>query len=260
MKASYHIQHRVPVREESVRPGLTRRQSLQWLGAITAGISLPLISGCESTIISAAKLAGNWPDLELEPITGEGYGTDPNLVTPPEAPWPLTLTTQQRELVTVLVDILIPQDGEYPSASQVGVTGVLDEWVSAPYPSFQSDRVEILSALVWLDEEAVRRFDRDFVQASPQQRLAIIDDIAYEEAESQLRYAYISRVFDAMRTLITIAYFASPEGTREIGYQGNVPVVGDYPGPTPEAMAHLEAVLQDLGLAGYAYQEEASSG
>ena len=255
MEQYYHIQHRIPVSEVPAQQGLTRRQSLKWLGVITASVSLPLISGCEQAIVSAAKLAGNWPDLELEPITGEGYGTDPNLLTPPTSPWPLTMTASQRELVSVIADILFPQEGEHPSATQVGVTDLLDEWVSAPYPSYQSDRVEILSALVWLDEEAMRRFDRNFVQSLPSQQLAIIDDIAYEEAESQLRYAYIARVFGAIRTLITIAYFASPQGTQEIGYQGNVPIAGDYPGPTPEAMAHLDTVLQDLGLAAYAYKD-----
>jgi len=253
MDESFHIQHRIPASEVPAQQGLTRRQSLKWLGIITASVSLPLISGCAQTIVSAAKLAGRWPDLELEPITGEGYGTDPNLLIPPDAPWPLTMTASQRELVSVIADILFPRDGEYPSASQVGVTDLLDEWVSAPYPSYQSDRVEILSALVWLDEEAGRRYERNFVQSSPTQQLAIIDDIAYEEAESHPRYAYIARVFSAIRTLVTIAYFASPEGTQEIGYQGNVPIAGDYPGPSPEAMLHLADVLQDLGLTAHAY-------
>jgi gluconate 2-dehydrogenase subunit 3-like protein len=253
MERSLHIQQQIPLREEPTPSALTRRQSIKWLGVLAAGLSVPLISGCESMMISAAKLAGSWPDLDLEPITGEGYGTDPNLITPPDQAWPLTLTAAQRATVNVLVDILIPRDGDQSSASEVNVTDLLDEWVSAPYPSFQSDRVEILSALVWFDEESERRFNTGFVQASPAQRLEIIDDIAYEEAESELRFAYISRVFDAIRTLVTIAYFASPEGTKEIGYQGNVPLSGDYPGPTEEAFAHLDKVLADLGLSQYAY-------
>jgi Gluconate 2-dehydrogenase subunit 3 len=253
MDQSYHIQHQILVREKPAQNGLTRRQSLKWLGVLSAGLTLPLISGCETVAISAAKLAGNWPDLKLEPITGEGYGTDPNLVTPPTSPWPLTMTVEQRELVSALADILVPREGEHPSASEVDVTDAIDEWVSAPYPSFQSDRVEILSGLVWLDEESARRFNRRFVEASAQQQREIIDDIAYEKAESQLQYAYIARVFDGIRSLVVIAYFSSPGGTRDIGYQGNVPIAGDYPGPSADAMAHLDGVLQGLGLADYAY-------
>ena len=255
-----HFKDQIELQEESSPQTLTRRESIKWLGVITAGMSMPLLSGCEELIVSGAKLAGDWPDLQLEPITGEGYGTDPNLTEPPDSPWPLTMTSHQRAMASALADILIPSEGEHPAASEVGVVDVLDEWVSAPYPSFQSDRVEILSALVWFDEESERRFGKRFLEVSAQERLDIIDDVAFEEAESQLSFAYISRVFDAMRTLIPIAYFASPQGTKEIGYQGNVPIAGDYPGPTPEAQAHLDGVLKELGLSEYAYQEAESPG
>ncbi len=253
MERSCHIEHIIPVREQTSARDLTRRQTLKWLGVITAGISIPLFSGCEPMMVSAAKLAGNWPDLKLEPITGEGYGTDPNLVSPPDSPWPLTMTVEQRELVSALARILIPREGNNPSASEVDATDLIDEWISAPYPSYQADRVEILSGLVWLDEESARRFSRSFVQATAQQQLQIIDDIAYEKAESELHFAYISRVFDGIRTLVTIAYFSSPEGIRDIGYQGNVPIAGNYPGPSDEARSHLDDVLRELGLADYAY-------
>ena len=236
--------------------GLSRRQTLKWLGVISATATLPVISGCESLAISAAKVAGDWPELDLEPITAEGYGTDPNLISPPDAPWPLTMTPAQRDIAAVLCDILIPREGAIPSASEVGVPDLLDEWVSAPYEEQQSDRGNILAGLAWLDQESTRRFGTIFVEASPAQRLQIIDDIAHEEAESKLRYAYIARVFDGIRTLVSIAFFASPEGTGDMGYLGNTPITGDYPGPTAEAMAHLDATLAELGLSEYAYPLE----
>jgi Gluconate 2-dehydrogenase subunit 3 len=235
------------------RSGLTRRQTLKWLSTLSATMAVPAITGCESIAISTAKFAGGWPDLKLEPITGEGYGKDPDLISPPGSPWPLTLTADQRNLVAVLCDILIPREGDTPSASEVKVPDVIDEWVSAPYPSNQSDRLEILPALAWIDQESRERFGRKFVDASVPQRLEIIDDIAYEEAEKSLRYVYIAKVFDGLRSLITIAFFASPEGTRDLGYIGNTAIAGDYPGPTPEAMEHLGKVLEELGLSEYAY-------
>ena len=39
-----------------------------------------------------------------------------------------------------------------------------------------------------------------------------------------------------------------PEGMADIGYMGNTPSVGPYPGPTQEALAHLNASLTKLGL------------
>ena len=238
------------------RGGLSRRQTLKWFGVLSATVTLPTISGCESLAISAAKMAGDWPELDLEPITGEGYGKDPDLVNPPHAPWPLTMPPAQGDITAVLCDIIIPREGEVPSASEVGVPAVLDEWISAPYEAQQSDRGNILSGLAWLDQESTRRFGRIFVEATTAQRLEIIDDIAYEKAESELRYAYIARVFDGIRTLTTIAFFASEEGTRDMGYIGNIPIAGDYPGPTPEALAHLDGILDDLGLSDYAYPVE----
>lgn len=229
---------------------LTRRESLKWLGAIAASVSAPLIHGCDEKPAPGAE--GHWPDLRLQPITVAGYGKDPDVMNP-KTPWPLTMTAEQRELTSLIADILVPREGDSPSASEVNVTDIVDEWVSAPYPSFQSDRVRILSGLAWLDDESAQRFDRKFVAASPEQQLEIIEDIAWEEAESNQRFARMAIVFDGLRRLVMSAYFSSPEGTRDMGYQGNVPLAGDYPGPTPEAIEHLDEVLQELGLADYRY-------
>jgi hypothetical protein len=229
---------------------LTRRESLRWLGAIAASVSVPLIQGCDKK--PAPGTDAHWPDLQLKPVTAAGYGTDPDVMNP-KTPWPLTMTAEQRELTSVIADILVPREGDNPSASEVNVTDVIDEWVSAPYPDFQSDRVEILSGLKWLDDESMQRFGRKFVAASTAQQLEIIDDIAWEKAKSNPRFARMASVFDGLRRLVMSAYFSSPEGTRDIGYQGNVPIAGDYPGPTPEAMDHLDGVLQELGLSDYRY-------
>jgi hypothetical protein len=35
---------------------------------------------------------------------------------------------------------------------------------------------------------------------------------------------------------------------KDIGYMGNTPSAGEYPGPTPEALAHLNAALVKLNL------------
>ena len=51
MDQSYHIQHQILVREKPAQNGLSRRQSLKWLGVLSAGLTLPLISGCETVAI-----------------------------------------------------------------------------------------------------------------------------------------------------------------------------------------------------------------
>jgi hypothetical protein len=43
-------------------------------------------------------------------------------------------------------------------------------------------------------------------------------------------------------------FYTLPEGIADIGYMGNIPSAGPYPGPTKEALAHLNASLTKLGL------------
>ncbi len=249
--------------EQPYQSGLSRRQSLKLLAALAASTMLPGLTGCDSapptpdtTPASApgATIAEHWPELNLTPITGKGYGTDPNMILPPESPWPLTMTPAQLSALAIVCDILIPRDGEVPSASEVDVPAVINEWVSAPYPRQQQDRPLILATLSWLDTEATQRFGASFTKLTAAQRLAIIDDIAFDHAQTQPRFARISKAFALLRGLVVAAFFSTPQGTKDIGYVGNTAIGGDYPGPTPAAKAHLDTVLRDLGLTAFAWQ------
>lgn len=246
-----------PYRYES---GLTRRQSLKLMAALAASTMLPALSGCDTapppaaTTKTAMPTGEHWPELKLSPITGQGYGKDPNLIMPPESPWPLTMTAEQLALTALIADILVPREGAVPSASEVGVPTVLNEWISAPYPRQQQDRVTLLSALAWLDDEATMRFAGRFGSLQRPQQLAIIDDIAFDNADTKPQFQRIAKAFALLRGLIVAAFFATPEGTKDIGYLGNTAIGGDYPGPTPEAKAHLDKVLTELGLKEFAWQ------
>src|SRR5690606_10464582 len=121
-------------------------------------------------------------------------------------------------------DIIVPQEGQSPSASAVQVPSVIDEWVSAPYPSQQRDRLTILSALAWLDDEAALRFSKPFTALSSAQQLAIIDDIAYDNEQTPSQFQRIAKAFGRLRNLVLAAYFCTPEGIKDIGYLGNVAI------------------------------------
>lgn len=236
---------------------LSRRDSLKLLAALAASTMLPALSGCEpvptTTQTGNATGTEHWPELKLPAINAKGYGKDPNLIMPPEAPWPLTLTPAQLTTLALLSDILLPQEGDSPSASQVQVPSVVDEWVSAPYPSQQRDRLTILSALAWIDDEAQLRFNGQFTALTAKQQLAIVDDIAYDNENTPLQFQRIAKAFARLRNLILAAYFCTPQGIKDIGYLGNVPIAGAYPGPTAEAYAHLDNTLAQLGLTEFAY-------
>jgi hypothetical protein len=236
--------------------GMSRRESLKWLGILAAGTTMTTLSGCSKATAIVAGTTGHWPDLNLPAITAKGYGQDPNLIIPLDSPWPRTLSVEQLNLVAILSDIIVPREADIPSASEVMVPDVVDEWVSAPYSSQQRDRMTILSVLAWIDDEAKLRFNKLFSALSNTQQIAIIDDIAFDSEQKPTEFERATQAFARFRNLVLAAFFCSPQGNLDIGYMGNVAIAGDYPGPTAEARAHLNKVLDELGLSEYAYLEE----
>lgn len=231
------------------RAGISRRESLRRAALLAGASGLPFSYAAASeqgAVIETAAAPWHFPSVPA--VKAPGYGPDPQLVHPAPVPWPTTLGKTELELVAVLADILIPAEGATPSASAVGVPEVIDEWVSAPYPDQQQHRMMLLAGLDWFDREAQRRFRRRFVEADEQDQLVIVDDVAFPARSEVDRFAEPRAFFELFRQLVVGIFYTSPEGVRELGYQGNVPISGDYPGPTGEAMAHLRAQLARLDL------------
>ncbi len=162
-------------------------------------------------------------------------GYDPNMLKK-EIPWPRILTEQEKAIVTALADVIIPADEHGPSASSVGVTDFIDEWVSAPYDTQQRDLRTIRTGLEWIDGESRKRSDKGFADVSIEDQTAIVTDITTEGTAARRQALSFFRLF---RDRVDGGYYSTPEGWRAIGYTRNVPIAGDYPGPTPEALAHI---------------------
>lgn len=182
--------------------------------------------------LSVALSALEMPAFANTPV--RGIGTDPNLLKK-EIPWPLVLTDAEMKIVKVLGDIVIPADENGPEASAVGVPEFINEWVSAPYEQQQGDLVTLRKGLVWLDAEAKKRFMKIFVEITPEQQFAIIDDIVKEGSDAR-KQAY--NFFKMFRDRVAGGYYSTPIGWKAIGYIGNVPMM-EYPGPPPEVLKHL---------------------
>lgn len=166
--------------------------------------------------------------------TSRGIGTDPNLLKK-EIPWPLTLTDLEKQTVSALADIIIPEDENGPAASKVGITNFVDEWVSAPYEYQMNDLDVIRKGLEWLNAEATKRFGKNFAENEAAQHSALLDDIVADGTEA--RKSGFS-FFAKFRALITGGYYSTPEGWKAIGYVGNIPLA-EFPGPPPEVLKHL---------------------
>lgn len=212
-------------------PRINRRLALHWItGAIA---SIPML---ERGSLGAEPAEANPRGAPAS--RGRGYGPDPDLLRNyhPGDLWPLTFSDEQRRLVTVLCDIIMPADESSPSASSLSVHDFVDEWISSPYPGQKSDRTGILKGLDWLDEEAGRRGEKTFISLSDSDQLAVCKELArLAKADSR---KHPGSFFLRLRNLVAGGYYTTPAGMKDIGYRGNVPMA-DWNGPPPEVLAKL---------------------
>ena len=210
-------------------PRLDRRTALKWMLTATAAIAITDRSMFAATPQAAA------------PAT-KGYGTDAllNKEYQPGDFWPLTMTDHQRRTAAALCGLIIPAEGSVPSAADLRVHDFIDEWISSPYPDQKGDREAVLSGLAWIDGEAQKRFGKVFTELDHGQMSAIADDLCHAP-DARPEHAAGAKFFAKFRDLTTSGFFTTPEGMKDIGYVGNMPLA-EFKGPPPE-------VLQKLGLA-----------
>jgi len=222
--------------DQPKRPAISRRDALQWVMAAVAAASAP-----EHLFAQATKpqdVRQHEAARQPNPKSG-GYGVDPDLlkIYKPGAVWPLTFNKDQKRTATALADVILPKDHYGPAASEVGVVEMIDEWVSAPYPSQQADRPVILDGLAWIEAESQKRFGNSFAGLGDDQHRAICDDICYTHA-AKPPFRQAAHFFSRFRSLAAGAYYATPPGWEAIGYVGNV-ALPKFDGPPPEVLARL---------------------
>lgn len=226
----------------------SRRETLHWMMAAAA---LPLAQW--SVPARAAGSAGaapfdiiaDWPEAIAPPLPARGYGRDPDLQAP-KVVWPLTLTRSQRATVDLLGDMILPADDQSPGAGKLGVGAFVDEWISAPYPVQRLDRTKVLAGLIWLDEQSRAMHHNLFVELAQPQRARLLDALTIDVPVA--RMAAPVAFMDTLRHLFVLGFYSLPEGKADMGFIGDQPTPGDYPGPSPEALAHLEQALQRMDL------------
>lgn len=217
---------------------MDRRTTLKWIAAAVA--SAPSL---QRTAWGEAGVAGQASSLiTIYHPTAGGYGLDPDLLKVYAAGqlWPLTFTPDQRRLATILSDLIIPADEISPSASAVGTVDFIDEWISAPYALQQRDRTVVLDGFAWLERESRRRFYKSFVDLEEVRRHVICADIC-DVAKARSPFAVAAKFFSLYRRLTGDGYYTTPEGRKDLGYVGNIPLVS-FEGPPLE-------VLKKVGLA-----------
>jgi hypothetical protein len=135
---------------------------------------------------------------------------------------------------------VLPAEPPHPSAASIGVHEFLDEWVSAPYPQMQGDRVIILGGVAALEETAQKQLGVSFAEADAAHQVTVFDNACSAETTN----AFARRLIE----LICDGYYTTREGHAAIGYVGNVPLSA-FPGPPPEVMRQLESAFKELSEA-----------
>lgn len=227
---------------------LSRRETLQWMMTAAA---LPLARWTPPAMAAGQGtpppfgVIADWPAALPPPPEGQGYGRDPDLMAP-KVPWPLTLSKAQRAAVDLLGDLILPADEQSPGAGKLGVGGFVDEWISAPYPTQRKDREQVLGGLIWLDAQSRALHKAAFNAIAPAQRAGLLDALTVTAPVATM--AKPVAFMDTLRHLFVLGFYSLPEGKADMGYIGDQPTPGDYPGPSPEALVHFKGVLAGLGL------------
>jgi hypothetical protein len=229
----------------------SRRTTLQWMMAAAA---LPLAhwttpamaEGMDDAAgaVPPFDVIADWPDIPPPP-PAPGYGRDPDLANP-KVPWPLTLAAAQRKTVDVLGDLILPQDAASPGAGALGVGAFIDEWISAPYPQQRADRAKVVGGLLWLDAQSRTLHGRAFVDLAAQQQAMLLDALSVPVPIARM-VAPVA-FMDTLRRLFVLGFYSLPEGKADMGYVGDQPTAGAYPGPTSEALSHYAHALGRMGL------------
>lgn len=212
--------------DESKMPRLSRRTAIRWM--LTAAAAMAV----HDRLAFGADPGGATPPAG-------GYGGDPDLLKnyKPGDLWPLTFNETQRRAAIALCDTIIPADAKSPAGSAVGVPDFIDEWISAPYPGHERDRALVIEGLAWLDAESQRRFGNDYTSLVLSQKRAICDDICHAPSARE-EFKKAAAFFGKFRDLAAGGFYSTPEGMKDIGYTGNMPLAS-FDGPTPEALRHL---------------------
>ena len=127
-------------------------------------------------------------------------------------------TAEEMATITVLADIIIPEDAVSGSASDAKVPDFI-AFIVKDKPNHQ---VPMKGGLRWLNMQCLKRYENAFAQCSRQQQIEIVDMIAYPKKAKPGMSQGVA-FFTLMRNLTATGFYTSAIGVQDIGYAGNKP-------------------------------------
>lgn len=181
-------------------------------GAAAAAVGPQLIAAQNATQNAAAL-------SELTPAQS-GVDASKDLSAPN---WkPLFLDEHQNETLVVLCDMIIPAT-DTPGAKEALANRYIDLVLAAETPENQR---AFLNSLSYLDGESMRRFKAAFRYAKREEQDDLLHSIAYSRngsnwtGESENATDVGHGHFEALKGRISMAYYSSQIGAKELGWDG----------------------------------------
>lgn len=215
---------------------MDRRKSLKLLatGAL-AGTAVAVGAGCNDSAKESAAQNSSTPTFNLDRNNDE-LAYEQKLLD--EADY---FTEHEMKTITVLSDIIIPKDEVSGSASEAGVPA----FIAFIVKDMPQHKIPLKGGLRWLDMQSLQRFGKSFVAATQEQRIELVDLIAYpEEAPAEMKQGVA--FFNLMRNLTITGFYTSEIGIKDLGYAGNKP--NKWNGVPSEVLQHYQLSYTDKEL------------
>lgn len=140
---------------------------------------------------------------------------------------------EQYKTIQALCQAIIPADSDSGGAKEAGAPEFID-LLTSENPRYQ---LKLGGGLMWLDAECVDRYEKSYLDCSPDQQKEMLDLIAYSKnAEQDPSLTPGVEFFAFLREMTADGFFTSEIGIKYLGYIGNTYLLS-FPGcpPVPEA-------------------------
>jgi len=152
---------------------------------------------------------------------------------------PVFLSAQQNETLTALGETMIPTT-DTPGATAALVNRFLDLVLSVLPAETQQ---EFLESLAWFDTGARAHYKANFVKLSDEEKQGLLNLVAWPHSPDGWHETDANfdghRHFERMKRWLSSAYYSSPVGLKELGWDG-WPARGTFQGCEHQPDEHEE--------------------
>jgi hypothetical protein len=206
--------------------GIERREILRYIGIASVAAAFPGFR--------------NWSFACSEALVQDSANH-----TPAAAYTPLFFSPPHYRLVDHLVEMIIPAD-ETPGAKEAGVAEFIDFMVAnrvavSPRGEIRSTQDAIregnnaqamfLAGLDWIDTRSTSEFGSEFLECTPKQQNALLEEIAYKTKFTPTTETGRD-FFQLIRDYTVVGYYTTEIGLKSLDYPGLRSVWPGMPGCT----------------------------